>query len=154
MNPVLLHCRQILYQLSQKGSPRTLEWVKVKVSQLCLSLCDPMDCSLPSSSVQPTKLFCPWDSPGKNTGVGCHSLLQGIFFTQGSNLHCRQILYQLSHKGSPRLLEGVAYPFSRGSSQPRNWTRVSCIAEGFFTNWAIREAPYIWWQLFLFYIHS
>ena len=48
---------------------------------------------------------CPWDSPGKNTEVGCHSLLQGIFWTQGSNpglLHCRQILYHLSHQGSPK----------------------------------------------------
>ena len=53
---------------------------------------------------QPTRLLCPWDSLGKNTGVGCHALLQGIFLTLGSNpdlLHCRQILYQLSHKGSP-----------------------------------------------------
>ena len=49
-------------------------------------------------------LFCPWDSPGKNTGVSCHFLLQGIFLTQELNLglqHCRQILYQLSYKGSP-----------------------------------------------------
>ena len=63
--------------------------------------------------------------------------------TQGSNpglLHCRQILYQLSHKGSPRILEWVAYPLSSGSSQARNRTRVSCIAGRFFTNWAIREA--------------
>ena len=52
----------------------------------------------------PTRLLCPWDSPGKNTGMGCHSLLQGIFPIQGSNpglLHCRQILYYLSHQGSP-----------------------------------------------------
>ena len=45
------------------------------------------------------RLLCPWDSSGKNTGVGCHSLLQGIFLTQGSNLgllHHRQILYPLS----------------------------------------------------------
>ena len=42
--------------------------------------------------------------------------------------HCRQILYHLSHQGSPRILQWVPYPFSRGSSQPRNWTRVSCIA--------------------------
>ena len=50
------------------------------------------------------KLLCPWNSPGKNTGVVCHSLLQGTFLTQGLNmglLHCRQILYQLSHWGSP-----------------------------------------------------
>ena len=65
------------------------------------------------------------------TGVVCHALLQGIFPTQRSNpglLHCGQILYYLSHQGSPRILEWVAYPFSRGSSQPRNGTRVSCIA--------------------------
>ena len=54
--------------------------------------------------LQPIRLLCPWDSPGKNTGVGCHSLLQEIFPTQGSNLgllHCRQILYCLSHQESP-----------------------------------------------------
>ena len=53
-----------------------------------------------------TRLLCPWDSLGKNTGVGCHFLLQGIFPTQGSNLgllHCMQILYQVSYKGSPTL---------------------------------------------------
>ena len=69
--------------------------------------------------------------------------LQGIFPTQGSNtglLRCRRILCQLSHRGSPRILECVAHPFSRGSSQPRNRSRVCCIAGGFFTNWAIREA--------------
>ena len=64
------------------------------------------DCSLPGSSVHR-------DSPGKNTGVGCHALLQGIFPTQGSNPglpHCRQVLYCLSHQGGPRILEWVAYP--------------------------------------------
>ena len=72
-------------------------WSEVKVSQSCLTLWDPMD------------LNSPWNSPGQNTGVGICSLLQGIFPTQGSNpglLHCRQILYQLSHKGSPK---GVLY---------------------------------------------
>ena len=62
------------------------------VSQSCLTLCNPMDCSLPGSS------FC-GDFPGKNTGVGCHALLQGIFPTRGLNPglpHCRQILYNLS----------------------------------------------------------
>ena len=105
------------------------------VTQLCLTFCNPMDCSPPGSSVHE-------DSPGKNTRVGCHALLQGIFPTQGSNpglLLYRQILYCLSHQGSPRILEWVAYPFSRGSSPPRNQTRVSCIASGFFTNWAMRE---------------
>ena len=80
----------------------------------------------------------------KNTGVSSLSLLQRIFPTQELNwglLNCRQILYQLSHKGSPRILEWVAYPFSSRSSQPRNRTGLSCISGGFFTNWAIREAP-------------
>ena len=74
--------------------------------------------------------------------MGSLSLLQGIFPTQGSNLglpHSRWILYQLSHKGSPKILEWVAYPFSSKSSRPRNGTRVSCIVGRFFTNWAIRE---------------
>ena len=53
-----------------------------------------------------TNLLCPWNSPGKNTGVDCYSLLQGIFPTLGSNpglLHCRQILYHLSHRGGPKM---------------------------------------------------
>ena len=54
--------------------------------------------------------------------------------------HCRQILYQLSCKRSPRVLEWVAYPFARRSSRPKNQTGVSRIADRFFTNWAIREA--------------
>ena len=92
------------------------------------------------------QIVLPTEPPGKpkNTGVGSLSLLQGIFPNQESNQglpHWRWILYQLSHKRSPRILELVAYPFSRGSSQPRNWTGVSCIAGGFFTNWAIRKAP-------------
>ena len=54
---------------------------------------------------KPARILCPWSSPGKNTGVGCHSLLQEIFLTQGSNLClllCRQILYFLSYQGSPK----------------------------------------------------
>ena len=71
------------------------------VAQSCSTRCDPMDCSLSGSSDHR-------DSPGKNTAVGCHALLQGIFPTQGSNpglQHCRRILYILSHKGSPQILE-------------------------------------------------
>ena len=80
--------------------------------------------------LQPHGLQCPWNSPGQNTGMGTHSLLQGIFPTQGLNpglLHYRRILYQLSHKGSPRTLEWVAYPFSSGSSQPRNVDTYTCV---------------------------
>ena len=91
-------------------------------------------CSVVSDSLQPH---------GQNIGVRTFSLLQGIFPTQGLNPglpYWRRILYQLSHRESPRILERVAYPFSRGSSQPRNWTGVSCIAYRFFNNWVIREA--------------
>ena len=80
------------------------------VTQLCLPLCDPIVCSPPGSSV-------PGDSPDKSTGVGCHALLQEVFPTQGANpgLSCdRQILNSLSHKGSPWVVEWVAYHFSRG----------------------------------------
>ena len=78
--------------------------VKVPQSYSYSTLCDPMD-------------FSPWNSSGQNSGAGSLSLLQGIFPTQGSNpglLHCRQILYQLRAKGSPGILEWVAYSFSRG----------------------------------------
>ena len=100
-------------------------------------------CSVVSNSLWPHGLYSPCNSPGQNTGVGSLSILQGIFPTQGSNsglLHCRWIFNQLNHKGSPRILEWVAYSFSRGSSQPQNQTGISFIAGGFFTNWAVREA--------------
>ena len=107
----------------------------VLVTQLCPTPWDLVDCSLPGSSVH-------GDSLGKNTRVGCHNLFQGIFPAQGLSpclLHCRQILYHLSHQESPRILEGVTYPFSRRSSWPRSGTGVSCIAGKFFTSWATRE---------------
>ena len=93
------------------------------------------NCSVVADSLRPHRLYSPQKSLDQNTGVGNLSLLQGIFPTQGSNpglLHCRRILYQLSHKGSPRILEWVAFPFSSRSSQPRNQTRVSCTAGGLF----------------------
>ena len=97
--------------------------VTLKVTQSCPALCDPMD--------------SPWNSPGQNCGVGSLSLLQGIFPTQGSNQDsciAVRILYQLSHKGSPTILEWVAYPFPSELARPRNRTGVSCIADEFFTN--------------------
>ena len=120
-----------------ENPPWTLCAVLCLASQSCLTLCNCIDCSLPGSSVHR-------DSPGKNTGVGCHAFLRGIFLTQGLNSglpHCRQILYHLSHQGSPRILKRAAYPFSRGSFWPRYRTGVSCIAGGFFTSWPTREAP-------------
>ena len=91
INPGSLHYRQILYLLSHQGSPKKM---KVLVAQSCPALCDPMDYSLPGSSVH-------GDAPGKNTGVGCLFLLQRIFPGSNSDLsHCRQILCHLSHQGS------------------------------------------------------
>ena len=61
--------------------------------------------SLQPHGLQPARLLCPWDFLGKDTGVVCHFLLQGIFLTQGLNLgllYCRQILYQLSYQGRER----------------------------------------------------
>ena len=98
--------------------------VKVKVTQSCLTLCD-------HSQIQ-------------NTGMGSLPLLQGIFPTQRSNPgvpHFRWILYQLSRKGSTRILGWIAYPFSRGSFQPRNWTGVSCIAGRFFSQLSYQGSP-------------
>ena len=88
-------------------------------------------CSVMSDSLRPHELYSPWNSPGKNNGAGSLSLLHGIFPAQGLNpglLRCRWILYQLIRKGSPRILEWVAYPFSRGSSPPRNqnWSFLHC----------------------------
>ena len=106
------------------------------VAQLCPTLCSPM-------TIAHQPLYVPWDSPGKNTGVGSHSLLQGIFLTQGANpglLHCRLSLYHLSHWWKSRsrvrlfatawtihtvhgilqarIPEWVAFPFSRDLPNP------------------------------------
>ena len=85
--------------------------MRAKSLQWCLTLCYLMDCSPPGSSSM--------GFSGKNTGAGCHALLQGIFPIQGSNLglpHGRQILYWLSHQESPRIQEWIARPSSRGLS--------------------------------------
>ena len=81
----------------------TLSFSKCLVAQSCPTLCEPMDCSLPGSSI-------PGDSQSKDTEVGCHVLLQGIFSTPGLNpgfSHCRQIFYCLSHPVRPRIQEWV-----------------------------------------------
>ena len=110
------------------------QWVPALVLQsehLCLAtpthqfMVKSESCSVMSDSLWPHGLYSPWNSPGQNTGLGSLSFLQRLFPTQGWNPglpHCRQILYQLSHQGSPRILEWVAYPFSSMSSQPRNQT--------------------------------
>ena len=126
---ILLRLNEIIYYIyiiyeKRKWKSLTLIWT-----------CDPMDCSLPDSSV--------------------HEVLQArilewvaIPFSRGSSQprdqtqglpRCRWILYQLSHQESPRILQWVAYPFSRESFQPRDRSRVSCIEGRFFTSWATSE---------------
>ena len=114
--------------------------VKVKVTRSCLTLSDPMNYSLPGSSVHGILQvrILEWVF---------YSLLQGTVPILGLNPgfpHCRWILYQLSQQGNPGILEWVAFPFSRGSLQPRDRTQVSHIAGGFLTSWATREAQEYW----------
>ena len=97
-------------------------WDEMLITQSCLT-------GIP----WPTRLLCPWSSPGKNTGVGCHFLLQGFFPTQGLNLGllpCRQTLYWLSHLGSPILvyINNILLEFSMPESLP----------------WSLK----VWWQWF------
>ena len=100
----------------------TLKWtyyfrIKVHVSRSIIPG------SLWSHGLQPMRLFCPWDFPGKDAGMGCHFLLQRIFPTQGSNpglLHCRQILYRMSYKGSPIVMAFYSKPSQSISVWSRN----------------------------------
>ena len=93
--------------------------------------------SVVSDSLQPHGLHSPWNSPGQNSGVGspCHSpgdlLNPGI---EPMSPTLQAVSLPAEPPGKPKILGWIAYPFSRGSSQPRNRTRVSCIAGGFFTN--------------------
>ena len=95
--------RWILYHCT---AWEALDTINVSVCSVALAMSD----SLWPREPQPTRLLCPWDFPSKNTGMGFHALLQGIFLTQGLNprllhlLHCRQILDNLSHQGSPEQL--------------------------------------------------
>ena len=108
---------------SSQGESQTLS------SLTCKRKSESESHSVVSDSLQPHGLYSLWNSLGQNTGMGSLSLLLGIFPNQGLKPglpHCRRILYPLSHKRSPRILEWVAYPFSRASSQPRNQTGISC----------------------------
>ena len=105
--------------------------------------------SVVSDSLWPHGLYSPWNSPGQYTWVGSLSLLQGLFPTQGLNpglMHCRWTLYELSHKGSPRTLGWVAYPFSGRSTWSRHQTGVSCIAGRFFTRWVMEYSKIQVWE--------
>ena len=121
--------------------------LKVKVAQSCPTLWGPMYYTV--HGVLQARIL-EWvafpfsrgsSQPRDWTQVSC--IMGRFFLRENPGLpHCRQTLYQLSHKGSPRILEWVASPFSSRSSRPRNQTRVSCIAGRFFTKWAIRESWY------------
>ena len=96
------------------------QWDLCLVAQSCLTLSYPMDCSPPASSIH-------GDSPGKNTGVGCHALLQGIFPTWGSNPglpYCRRILYHLSHQGSPMSPKELSFESWAWTSVAVQWLRL------------------------------
>ena len=142
-NPGLLHCRQILYRLRHQGSPRILEWVAYPFSkgssrprnqnqilhcrQILYQLSyqgSPKKAPLSTGILQArywSGLPCPPPGNLPNPGID-----PGV-------LHCRWILYHLSHQGNPRILEWV-FLFPRGTSQPRNQNGVSCIEGGFFTS--------------------
>ena len=115
-------------------------WNKALLLWINQSLCYAvLSCSVMSDSLQSCKCSPPGssvhgDSPGKNAGVDSHSLLQDL---PNPGIKPRSpALHHLSHQGSSHILQWVAYPFSRGTFQPRNQTGVSCIAGGFFTSWA------------------
>ena len=95
----LRFCPQPSHILASPGQLSTNLEPKYKLS------CSVVSDSLQPHGLQPARLLCPWDSPGKNTGVVCHPLLQGIFLTQGSNpglLHCERILLSTESPGKPR----------------------------------------------------
>ena len=103
--------------------------------------------SLWPHGLQSTRFLCPWDFPGNDTGMGCHFLLQGIFPTQESNpglLHCRQILYRLSYKGSPNLK-----PLRRNKTSLTlltNWTIIALSCQTVFL-W-VCIFPLLWLNFF------
>ena len=103
----------------------------MKVDQSCPTLCEPHGYTVHGilhTRILEWSIPSPWDLP--NPGIESRS----------PTLQVDSLPGKLSHQGSPRILEWVAYPFSSGSSWSRNWTRISCIAGGFFTSWAAREA--------------
>ena len=103
------------------------------VPQSCLTLLWP-------HGLQPTRLFCPWDFPGKDTGVGCHFLLQGIFPTQGSNpglLHWRQIPYRLSYKIQNKYKKILLYELLYNIKEGRGCQSFSHV-QFFVTPWTTR----------------
>ena len=102
----------------------------MKVAQSCLTLCNPIDYT--GHGILQARIL-EWVAIPFSRGFPTQGLNPGL-------PHCRQMLYHLSHQGSPTILAWVAYLFSRRSSWPRNRTRAFCTAGGFFTRWATRIA--------------
>ena len=120
------------------------DWSDLAAAAAVLS-CSVVSDSLRPHELQPARLHYPWENSRQEywSGLLCPPPGEGIFPIQGSNTglpHCRHILYGLNHQGKPRILDWVNYPFSRGSSKPRNQTGVSYIAGRFFTSWVTSEA--------------
>ena len=133
-----------------------------------------MSNSLRPHGLEPARLLCPWDTPGKNTGVRFKScqyirvlyqtrvlqnVLLGVLVTQSrptlcNPMNCSQPGSSVHGISQVRILEWIAISFSRGSSQPWDQTWVSCIAGSFFTIWATREAPKCSPSLWLLSFHS
>ena len=95
-SPVFFGCKNTICNIYVCVCVCVCVCVQVSVCSV-VSLCDP-------HRLQPTRPLCPWDSPGKNTGVGCHFLPQGIFPTQVSCTASRFFFYRLSHQGSPKYI--------------------------------------------------
>ena len=96
--------------------------------------------SLQPHRQEPARLLCSWGSQGKNTGVGCHALLQGIFPTQGSNLgllHCRQILYLLSYQGGPKSGGGRGKDFFIARSQSSRFSSANCMTWDYLPKFSV-----------------
>ena len=120
----------------------------IKLVSFCMHACMLNHLVMKPYGLWPTRLLCPWDSQGKNPGVGSHFLLQWIFPTQESSpdlLHCRQILYQLSYEGSPITL-----------LQTENITIVKVVNSGFSQERALNVMlffpPYVFYILKLYII--
>ena len=127
---------------------------------LCTVCCAVFSRSVVSNSLwlygrQPTRLLCPWGFSRQEKGSGLPCPPSGDLTNLGMELRSpalqQDFFYHLSHQGSPRILNWVAYPFSMETSQLRNWTEVSCISGGLFTSWTTQETPYMY---YIFFIHS
>ena len=117
--------------------------LKLGSKTLCVYVCSVVSDSYGPMDCRTCQAPLPMEFSSKNTGVGYHFRLQRIFPTHGSNpglLYCMQILLSSEPSGKPKNVGVGGYPFSRESSQPKNWTRVSCITGRFFTSWTIRGA--------------